>query len=32
MNDIFTSYIKLPLKVQGLVVPTPEGDYRILYN
>lgn len=32
MNDIFTTYVELPLTVHGMVVPTPEGDWRIFIN
>lgn len=32
MNDIIVCYIKLPMRVNGMVLPTPEGDYQILIN
>lgn len=32
MNDIILCYLELPYKVNGLVVPTHEGDYQIFIN
>lgn len=32
MNEVFTVHLALPLAVKGAVLPTPEGDYRIVIN
>lgn len=32
MNEIVLTYLQLPITVNGLVVPTPDGDYQVVLN
>ncbi len=32
MNEVIVTYLALPMSVNGLVTPTPEGDYQVILN
>lgn len=32
MNEVIITYLQLPITVNGLVTPTPDGDYQVILN